>query len=337
AGGSSAASPATPVRTGTVSIRDRTFEMVGELRYRKLVKIYARIAGQVVKLRFRVGEVIGAGELLAEIDPAEAEASVVEARAALLTAQLKLKAMEAGGRPEERAKAEADVKAAEAVVKEDTQKLDRMKVLFKSGGISSEELAAATRSRDVDTYRLLSARKSLELIQKGAREAEKQIASAEIQRSRAQLKLAESRLAATRITAPFTGLVQEKHTDEGAFVMGAASPSSSAICSLAEAHTMKAVVELPERMLPFIRRGQEVGLTTMAYNGEVFPGKVAFVLPAVDFQTHRSKLEIEVPNPGLRLLSGMFVKARLTAASTAISSLADLLDRSQGTTTETTK
>jgi RND family efflux transporter MFP subunit len=77
---------ATPaVRTATVSAQpaERVLAVTGRVKPRETVQIFPRVAGLVVGLNKDEGDTVEAGELLGQIDPARAEAALVQASAAV--------------------------------------------------------------------------------------------------------------------------------------------------------------------------------------------------------------------------------------------------------------
>ncbi|MFC1766294.1 efflux RND transporter periplasmic adaptor subunit, partial [Planctomycetota bacterium] len=64
-----------------------------------------------------------------------------------------------------------------------------------------------------------------------------------------------------------------------------------------------------ESDLQWLRYGQTVEFTTVAYPGEVFTGTVAFIAPSLDPKTRTAKVRVNVPNADGRLKPEMFVKA----------------------------
>ncbi len=67
------------------------------------------------------------------------------------------------------------------------------------------------------------------------------------------------------------------------------------------------VGDLYEQDFAAVRVGSEATITTAAYPGLEFRGRVSYIDVRVDPQTRTAKVRVEVPNPGGRLRLGMYV------------------------------
>lgn len=140
------------------------------------------------------------------------------------------------------------------------------------------------------------------------------ISSQELDNSRANLKvaqateaLAKARLAKTRITAPFSGVIGTRRVSPGAYLK-----SGDVITDLARVDEMKVTFSAPERFMGEMERGGQVTVTTPAYPSETFPGRVSVVNPIVDPQTRTVQLVARIPNRGDKLRPGMSANVAVT-------------------------
>jgi len=78
---------------------------------------------------------------------------------------------------------------------------------------------------------------------------------------------------------------------------------------LADLSMLWAGLRIRERDLPALKSGAEVEIRTQAYPGEVFRGRLILIGDAVDTETRTVISRAEVPNPGGRLKTGMYVEA----------------------------
>lgn len=299
--------------------------LTGDLQPRATVKVYSRVAGVVDSIEVRESAIISEGDVLAKIDDREYRIDVAEARAALESATAKAEMMNAGGRPEERARALAEVSSAEAVVTDATANHERLLSLFGKGGVSKQNVDSARRELDVARARLTSALKSAALINEGARNEERKMARAELDKMREQLRMAELKLSYCEVKAPFGGVLGQRLVDPGAYVLAASSPQAPAMFVLSDSRVMKGMLDIPESQLMLVRVGAKAKVFVQSLPDRVFEGKVVNVYPYIDPKTRTGKVELAVPNAKAELLSGMFVKAEVESAKARAGSLVEVL------------
>ncbi|GAB3414314.1 efflux RND transporter periplasmic adaptor subunit [Massilia agilis] len=111
------------------------------------------------------------------------------------------------------------------------------------------------------------------------------------------------------VTAPATGVVSELPAREG-MTVSAGAPMMT-ISGLASVWVN---AEVPENAAAQVRPGTAVGVTTPAYPGERFSGKVESLLPQVDPSTRTLVARIEIANPAGKLSPGMFANISVTGA-----------------------
>jgi membrane fusion protein (multidrug efflux system) len=125
-------------------------------------------------------------------------------------------------------------------------------------------------------------------------------ATASLKVAEANLALAETRLAKTRITAPFEGLAGKRRVSKGAFLR-----AGTTITTLAQIDKLRVAFAIPERILSSLRVGAEVSVTTTAFPGEVLAGTIDVIEPQLDPMTRNVSVVALVDNPLERLKPGM--------------------------------
>ena len=212
----------------------------------EIVPVFARVAGQVLAVRVEDNARVKRGDVLVEIDPAEAKAraeqaegelQAAEAQAAAADAQMEIASAGArGGLATSRAQvgsAEAQVNAAkaqlaraEAETKKTEGDLGRAKTLAEAGAMSPAGLDAAQAAYDSAAAGLQAARAQLAASQNRVAEASgvldvnapiaakiaaaksaAQLAHARVTTARAALDLARLNLSYTTVAAPADGTV----------------------------------------------------------------------------------------------------------------------------------
>src|SRR5574341_1476638 len=126
------------------------------------VKVGARISGKVARLFANIGDRVRQGQVIAELEKADLEASVRHREADLNLAKAKLSAIENLG-PREVRKAEAGVAQWEATLALDKKELARQEELVESEVASLQARDLAKEKFLVSEAQLASARKTLDL------------------------------------------------------------------------------------------------------------------------------------------------------------------------------
>jgi membrane fusion protein (multidrug efflux system) len=168
----------------------------------------------------------------------------------------------------------AQLAQADAQVRTDAQRYERAKELLAQKFISQEAVDLARNNLD---------------------------------RSEALRTEAQVRLSKAIITAPFSGTVGLRLISPGAYV-----EKGTDIVRLENIGSIKLDFRVPELYSAQVRSGQQVAVRLDAFPGEQFTGRIYAVEPVVDEKTRTVLLRARVPNQGLKLKPGMFVRVALT-------------------------
>lgn len=128
-----------------------------------------------------------------------------------------------------------------------------------------------------------------------------------LQVSQANHTLYATRLAKTKIRAPFAGITGIRRISPGDFVS-----TGRDLVNLEDLDQLKIDFKVPETLLRHLAPGQPIDLTTDAYPGETFHGTVYVIDPQVDMTTRAVQVRARIPNPQQRLRPGMFAQVLLT-------------------------
>lgn len=196
-------------------------------------------AGRLAEVAVDLGSRVEAGAVLARLDGAAAQAALAQADAEVSHAEASLEAM--------RARTE---------LARQTER--RFADLQADGHVSAQEY---------DERRL----------EYDARVAELRVAEASLARARAARRAAAIVVAESRIEAPFAGIVQARHADEGAQLQPGAP-----VLRLVETDRVEAHVGVPETFAAALTAG---GRYPLYWNGRAVDGALSAVLPEVDPET----------------------------------------------------
>ncbi|HUT61085.1 MAG TPA: efflux RND transporter periplasmic adaptor subunit [Phycisphaerae bacterium] len=260
---------------GRRTVRD-VAEFTGTLLPRSQFIVAPKVSGRLEKLQANIGDAIRNGDLIAVLDSAEYVQQEAQARAELEVARASLA----------ESRSALDVAARE---------LKRVQELREQKVASESELDEAdARHR--------------------AAEARYEVVQAQIKREEAARQAAQARLDYTRIHVSWEDgndprAVAERFVDEGAMLR-----ANDPIISVVDISSVLAVIHVIERDYPDIRIGQTVTVTTDAYEGREFTGRIVRRAPVFKEESRQARVEVDMPNPQGLLAPGMYVRARIEFA-----------------------
>lgn len=303
---------------------DRRIVQTGSVEAIESADVYAKVSGYLRAVHVNIGGEVKRGDLLAELDVPEIHQELQRRKGLLEQARgearkfdARLNVMQA-----EQETAAATVREAESRIQSHVlerqlheRESERFEQLVRQGAIEETlleekrhrtEIARAAEGQAREAVRVANA-KWAEL---GPRielaEAEAATAHAAVEVAAADVEQAEIMVRYCRITAPFDGVVTQRHVDPGSFVRSAADGGSQPMFRLSRADQMKVVVSVPDRFVPFVNPGDDAEVRIDALRGEVFRGSVSRVARFQDRKTRTMRVEIDLPNPVGRLVDGMY-------------------------------
>lgn len=261
----------------------------GEIVATRYANLGSSTMGRVVSLTVREGDRVKAGQVLARIDPVQAESGVSAAAAAVQALQA-----EASGTADSVTAAQADIDAAIAQQKQADQTLERTKELVAAGLTSRSELDAATAAANTAAAQVQAARATL------ARVTQARSASAQrVAQGRAELARVRDQLAKTSITAPIDGVVTRLSVEEGEMVvMGVQNQPGTTLMTISDLSEVNAEVKVAEADVLRLGLANTAAVTLDALPGQTFTGQVveigASALPQTNAQAAAREFKVTV-------------------------------------------
>ncbi|HEX6928413.1 MAG TPA: efflux RND transporter periplasmic adaptor subunit [Gammaproteobacteria bacterium] len=135
-------------------------------------------------------------------------------------------------------------------------------------------------------------------------------AQSEYDQAVSTLRAREVTIEKKAIRAPFAGRLGIRQVDVGAYVQ-----AGDPIVTLQSLDPLYINFTLPQQRLGSIEPGQVLEISTEAFSGEGFTGKVTAISPKVDPATRNFAVQGEIDNPEGRLRPGMFVEVEVLAGN----------------------
>jgi len=132
------------------------------------------------------------------------------------------------------------------------------------------------------------------------------VARASVEQAKAEVGLAEKRLANTEIVAPLSGVLAERRYAVGELVQVGAP-----IFTLLQLSPIKLEIKVPERRIAELALGQEAEVTVDALGGAQYEGKIEYVSPSIDPLSKNLMVRLIVPNEDMILKPGMFARVSI--------------------------
>jgi len=112
------------------------------------------------------------------------------------------------------------------------------------------------------------------------------------------------------VRAPIGGEVVEQDVSVGQLIQ----PGASQCFMISDTSNVWVLVNVYQKDLPFVRRGDTVTIQTDAYP-DVFQGRISYVAASLDPATRTLQARIETSNPGEKLKKDMYVTASVNAGT----------------------
>lgn len=280
----------------------------GKIEPLQSFEAHAPVGTTVRKLLVKEGQHVKKGQLLVQLDDAEASSQAARALSQVRAAQAETSAVQSGGNREEVLTLESQVAKARTGRDTAQRNLDALRRLQQNGAASPGEVKQAEDQ-------LSAAETDLKLLQQKQKDrySQPEIARVEAQKSEAESTYAatENILRQLNIRAPFDGIVYSLPVHQGSYV----NPGDLV---LQEADLSKVLVRafVDEPDVGRLARGQTIELTWDAVPGRTWQGSVNTVPSTVKLLGTRNVGETTcvVDNQDLKLLPNINVGVTIVTA-----------------------
>jgi cobalt-zinc-cadmium efflux system membrane fusion protein len=241
--------------------------------------VFSHYSGRVTKVLAMLGDVVEPGAPLFVIHATE----FVQAQNDLITALSNLQT------------ARSQLKMAQT-----TEKRTHELYLAQGGSLkdwqqAQTDLIAAQNTVRSDEIALHAVRNRLRILGK----SDKEIASLEAQPTQ---KLDPVAI----VTAPIGGTITQRQIGVGQSINSAATGATNPVFTIGDLSTVYLIANVREVDAPLMRVGLSLEVHVLAYPDRLFKGKISWVAPSIDANTHRLLVRADVDNTDGALKPGMF-------------------------------
>jgi RND family efflux transporter MFP subunit len=243
----------------------------GYIVSRRKAVVSAKIQGRLAKLHVEEGTRVNEGDIIAELENADANAQLARAQASQAEAAAGV------------ARAAAQIHSSK-IARDEAQRQLRWKEKLRSSKVTAEDDVETARSK------LKLAEADTQLAATGHEQAQASLA-----RSKAEVDLQTALLNNTIIRAPFSGTVVKKMAEVGESVAPIPpgvniSTASGAIVALADLDTLEVEADVSEANVAKITEGQPARVEVEAIPNKPFTAQLRQILPTAD----RTKATVQV-------------------------------------------
>jgi RND family efflux transporter MFP subunit len=255
-----------------------------------------QVAGRVRRMAVEEGQRVSAGQLIAELDPADyqfgADASAGEAAAARAVADK----AHAGARKQE-------LEQARAAWEQADDEYRRMKTLFERKSLAPNDFKKIEARWKVT-------RETYDQAREGARREDISAADAKAHQAQAGSRASDKKVADTKLRAPIEGVIARRLADTGEMV-AAGMP----VVSVMKLNPARVRVGVPESEIGKVRIGRPARIWIPSMAGRVFTGHVELLGYAAEPASRTFAIRLLVRNPQLELRAGMIAEAEIEGDS----------------------
>jgi HlyD family secretion protein len=276
-----------------------------------------RVTGRVKEMKLEEGDVVHAGDLIAQLDDAPYQDQVHLAEAQVAQSQASYTKMVNGYRPEEIEQARAQLAQAKANYQNALRYFERQDALQQSHVISKSDYDNALASRDSLKAMVDTAQANLNLELAGNRKEDIDSAKAQLDNGKANLASAQQNLTDCQLFAPVDGVIITRAVEPGTIVS-----TSSIIYSICQNEPVWVRTYVDERDLGRIYPGMKALVYNDTDPNHPYVGQIGFISPVAEFTPKNVetrelrtdlvyRLRVIIAKPDRYLRQGMPVTLRM--------------------------
>jgi RND family efflux transporter MFP subunit len=312
---------ATPVGVSPVVEREvaegRTF--VGTVHASQATVVGSAVDGRVEEVPVKDGDWVTKDQVLAELRKKTIGLEIAAAEAELQLRRRELEELNEGSRPDEIARAEAELLQARALFDYAEARLKRTRDL-PIAARSQEELDQDISSLEAAKQAKLAAQATWRLVDEGPRREKILQAEAKVEVQRAEIARLVDRMSKYTIKAPFDGYIVTQQAEVGQWIT-AADP----VVEMVAVDPIEVWVSIPEDYIAGLAPGLQATVRLGALPNQIFEATISRIIPQADLRSRSFPVRIVLDNPrgehGHLIKPGMLAQVALAVGSPQLSVL----------------
>ncbi len=264
------------------------------------IELAAKVIGKVAWIGVEKGTKVRQGQELVRLEDDEYRARLIEAKGNLGNLKARLAEFENGSRPEEKAKAQADVQQGKADLENARVTLGRTKDLVAQGVLAKQALDDAQARYDGQTARVASLDRGYELVRIGPRKEQIDALRAQVQQAQGTVDYAQTQMDNTVIRAPISGTILERNVEKGEFVTTGFVGDKGAkgyVVSMADLNDLQVELDINQNDFAKLDSKQPGIVTTDAYPDKKYQGVIEEISPEANRQKATVQVKVKVSSP----------------------------------------
>ncbi|HVW83783.1 MAG TPA: efflux RND transporter periplasmic adaptor subunit [Bryobacteraceae bacterium] len=283
--------PTVAVAKATLQNLSHTLVLTAEFNPYQEIDVMAKVAGYIKQINVDIGDRVRQGQLLATLEIPEMADELNRAKASLQRSQAQV------------AQARDEINRAQSgydIAHLSFQRLDN--VMKTRPGLVAQQDVDDAQAKETSAAAQVSAAKS------NLAAAQEQVSV-----SKAEMDKIQTLYEYTRVTAPFDGVITKRYANTGSMIQAGTASQTQAmpVVRLSQNNLLRLILPVPESAVPTVHIGQQVDVRVPTLN-RTFPGKVARFADKLSLATRTMDTEVDVPNPKLVLIPGMYAEVDLT-------------------------
>jgi RND family efflux transporter MFP subunit len=271
----------------------RTLTLTAEFKPYQEIDVMAKVAGYIKEINVDIGDRVSQDQLLATLEIPEMDDDLRRAGASVERSQANVKQAQ-----DELARAQS----AYDVTQQYYRRLDDVSKQ-RPGLVAQQEIDDAHGKALVAQAQVAAANSAVQSAQQQVHVNESDVAKV------------HTLMDYTRVSAPFTGVVTKRYADKGSMIQAGTASQSQAmpVVRLSQNNLLRLILPVPESAVPTVHIGQQVEVRVPSLNRS-FPGQVKRFEDKLSLETRTMNTEVDVENPALTLMPGMYAEVNLTLA-----------------------